>query len=276
MSFQMNCPKCNRILSVTEKAFGKTVPCPGCNQPVTVSHPAQPLRHASGVTAPAPWSGAVQNGHATPDSAMPLPPGMPPMPQTDEHSESLAFLHQQTPPSEGLDLPADVKTPTPYSISSENKRPAALVLIVFYWAIMGSLAIIYALGTTIMAGLASGISQAAQAAARSESPTAALVGEFLGALAVGLFAWGLVTLRACYGLWTFQEWGLLMAKRVAVLNIVLSLISLIISIIARVAIVMNLASLAAAVAILAYLFGTENLFGQLRQYEARLREGKRL
>jgi hypothetical protein len=80
MSFKMNCPNCNRILNVTEKAFGKTVPCPGCNQPVTVSHPAQPPHQASGVDAPALWSGAVQNGHTTPDSGMPLPPGMPPMP----------------------------------------------------------------------------------------------------------------------------------------------------------------------------------------------------
>ena len=66
-----------------------------------------------------------------------------------------------------------------------------------------------------------------------------------------------------------------MAKRVAVLNIILSLISLLVSIIARVAIVPNLATLAAGVAILAYLFGSENLFGRLQEYGARLREGNR-
>lgn len=272
MSFKMNCPNCNRILNVTEKAFGKTAPCPGCNQPVTAPYPAQPPHQASGVDAPAPWFGAVQDGHATPVSAMPLPSGMPPMPQTNGQSESLDFLHKQTATSERSDFAADIKTPTPRSVGSTNERPAALVLIVFYWAIVGFLAIVYALGTTVMAGFASGMSQAA---VRSESWTGVLVGELLGALSVGFFLWGLVTLRACYGLWTFQEWGVSTAKRVAMLNIVFSLISLLVSIIARVAIVLNLATLAAGVAILAYLFGRENLLGRLQEYGVRLRQGNR-
>jgi hypothetical protein len=187
----------------------------------------------------------------------------------------LDFLRKPTAASEGLDIAADVKTPMPHSVGSTNKRPAALVLIVFYWAIVGFLAIVYALGTTVMAGFASGISQAAQAAVRSESWAGVLIGELLGALSVGFFLWGLVTLRACYGLWTFQEWGVSTAKRVAVLNIVLSLISLLVSIIARVAIVLNLATVAAGVAILAYLFGRENLVERLQEYGARLRQGNR-
>ena len=36
MAFQMNCPHCAKQLNVTEKAFGKTVPCPGCKQPIEV------------------------------------------------------------------------------------------------------------------------------------------------------------------------------------------------------------------------------------------------
>jgi hypothetical protein len=40
MAFQMNCPNCMKRLNVTEKAFGKTVPCPGCNQPLSI--PQQP------------------------------------------------------------------------------------------------------------------------------------------------------------------------------------------------------------------------------------------
>ena len=110
---------------------------------------------------------------------MPLPPGMPPMPQTDGHSESLEFMGSQTPVSEGLDIAADVETLTPQSASSTNKRPAALVLIVFYWAIVGSLAIMYALGMTVLASLTSGMSQAAQAAVRSNSPMGVLIGELL-------------------------------------------------------------------------------------------------
>jgi len=36
MAFKMVCPHCKKILNVTEKAFGRTVPCPGCNQPLTI------------------------------------------------------------------------------------------------------------------------------------------------------------------------------------------------------------------------------------------------
>jgi hypothetical protein len=82
MSFKMDCPHCAKTLNVTEKAIGKTVPCPSCNQPVKVSQPVQPSREASRVDASPPWSGAAHNGPATPDSQMPLPSGMPPMPPT--------------------------------------------------------------------------------------------------------------------------------------------------------------------------------------------------
>jgi len=83
MSFKMECPRCMKTLNVTEKAFGKTVPCPGCNQPITVPQPTQPSLQTSGVAGPPSWSGAVQNGHSTPDTATPLPSGMPPMPTND-------------------------------------------------------------------------------------------------------------------------------------------------------------------------------------------------
>ena len=36
MSFKMNCPNCNRVLKVTEKVFGKSVPCPACKQTIVV------------------------------------------------------------------------------------------------------------------------------------------------------------------------------------------------------------------------------------------------
>ena len=50
MAFKMDCPHCMRTLNVTEKAMGRTVPCPGCDQPVAV--PAQspalcPMRQVS-------------------------------------------------------------------------------------------------------------------------------------------------------------------------------------------------------------------------------------
>jgi hypothetical protein len=36
MAFKMDCPHCRKTLNITEKAFGKTVPCPGCKQPIAV------------------------------------------------------------------------------------------------------------------------------------------------------------------------------------------------------------------------------------------------
>jgi hypothetical protein len=42
MAFTIECPHCHRTLNVTEKAFGRTLPCPGCNQPIKVPQPAQP------------------------------------------------------------------------------------------------------------------------------------------------------------------------------------------------------------------------------------------
>ena len=58
MSFRMNCPHCKTALNIAEKALGKTAPCPGCNQPVTV--PEQPM--------PLPPSG---DGHVSPPMASP-------------------------------------------------------------------------------------------------------------------------------------------------------------------------------------------------------------
>ena len=39
MAFKMECPHCKRALNVTDKAIGKTVPCPGCGSPVSVPNP---------------------------------------------------------------------------------------------------------------------------------------------------------------------------------------------------------------------------------------------
>lgn len=41
MSFKMNCPRCGKTLIVAEKTYGKTLPCPNCNQPVAVPIPSE-------------------------------------------------------------------------------------------------------------------------------------------------------------------------------------------------------------------------------------------
>ena len=47
MPFKLSCPHCRRGLKVTEPAFGKTVPCPGCDQPISVPFPPPGLPDGS-------------------------------------------------------------------------------------------------------------------------------------------------------------------------------------------------------------------------------------
>ena len=47
MSFKISCPHCQKGLKVTEPAFGKTVPCPGCNQPISIPFPPPGLPDGS-------------------------------------------------------------------------------------------------------------------------------------------------------------------------------------------------------------------------------------
>jgi len=84
MSFKMNCPHCNRTLNVTEKAFGKTVPCPnpGCNGLIQVpSSPPHPV---------VPKTQPIQAPLPQQPVRTPLPPTMPPLPPTTDDSQESA------------------------------------------------------------------------------------------------------------------------------------------------------------------------------------------
>jgi hypothetical protein len=93
MPIKISCPHCTRALNVTEPAFGKTVPCPACNQPIKVPYPVQPSGQTNQVAAPILQSEAAQNGDPMPDSARPMPAGMPPMPSSDG---AFDFLNRDT------------------------------------------------------------------------------------------------------------------------------------------------------------------------------------
>jgi hypothetical protein len=110
MAFKMDCPHCRKTLNVTEKAFGKTVPCPGCNQPIAV--PQQEPMQAS-VARPA--TAMAQAVTATPTRASPPPPPSKTPPTTGEtlpQAEStLDFLNNgltASPPSRNTTQPAEV------------------------------------------------------------------------------------------------------------------------------------------------------------------------
>ena len=95
MSFKISCPHCKRALNVTEPAFGKTVPCPGCKQPIKVPHLTAGPSNAPVERAAPPSMPPVVDGLTTGSdpldflSAAPgpsLPPAMPPLPAGDHAS----------------------------------------------------------------------------------------------------------------------------------------------------------------------------------------------
>ncbi len=81
MAQKIECPHCKRILNVTEKAFGQTVCCPACNQPIRVPREAE-LRsfpRRAEVPTRAARSSASQPETNDTETAT-LPAGMPPIP----------------------------------------------------------------------------------------------------------------------------------------------------------------------------------------------------
>ena len=103
MSFKMECPRCMKTLNVTEKAFGRTVPCPSCNQPIKVSQPARVPSSASPVERWSPGDATAQESLAARMPPVQLPAGMPPMPDGDppvqSPSDPLAFLQSGSGPT---------------------------------------------------------------------------------------------------------------------------------------------------------------------------------
>ncbi|MEI8372869.1 MAG: DUF4203 domain-containing protein [Planctomycetota bacterium] len=67
-----------KTLNVTEKAFGTTAPCPGCNQPIKVPHPTVISSSARPIERSAPR--VIQDNRTARASPAHLPSGMPPIP----------------------------------------------------------------------------------------------------------------------------------------------------------------------------------------------------
>jgi hypothetical protein len=100
MSFKMDCPHCMKTLNVTEKAMGKTVPCPGCNQPVTIP-PKSPLLHPTRQVEPNGYPTPVAQASQAASPQMPLvPPGSPQVSQaesTESETGTCAFCCKPMP-----------------------------------------------------------------------------------------------------------------------------------------------------------------------------------
>ncbi len=73
MPFKMNCPHCKKTLNVNESLVGKTVPCPGCSQPIEVVQPTKPSPQAGKGDGPPVPSDTLQDRHLKRDPSPALP-----------------------------------------------------------------------------------------------------------------------------------------------------------------------------------------------------------
>lgn len=221
MSFNVACPHCKRVLNVTEKAFGKTLPCPGCKQPMTVPNGPEP--HPSAATV---------GGRSTPAAPQTpqLPPGMPPVPEVASPSSAFGDGAQRAAISSpgtrvGPSLPGGATEDTYEPVAKAN-RSFVLVWIVFFLAFQGVMLIIFGLVMAFVAGAAGGMAGAAGQFGPQHELGGFLVahsGVIIEGVALALVHTGLLTLVTCHGLWAFRIWGLWLARVLAIVYIVLLL-----------------------------------------------------
>jgi uncharacterized membrane protein (DUF2068 family) len=155
------------------------------------------------------------------------------------------------------------------------------VFVVFYWAFAGALLLVGGYVLAVMGGALGGAlggardifdSSGLRDLTRAGALAMALV-EFVGLLA---FFLGLLTLVACYGLWTFRRWGLSLARGLALAYFAMNVVTLIIGIVIGAQIVTGVVCLVISSGILVYLYGKTGLGGRVilpQRYVGDLRQG---
>ena len=243
----VECPSCKRAYQVQDAALGSRVKCPDCGATFLVKGGA-----------PGPSEQADTSQQSAP-------------PQSDRASapDQLAGVAGARPKPLPADKPGGLQ---PAFLAAARKRPFALVLLVFYWAFTGALAVFGGqlsmaygvvggvIGSAIGDSGFSGLPQA-ELVVRGFGLAMALV-EFSGLLQ---FCYGFLLLAACYGLWTFHKWGVVLGRRLAIAGAALSGISLIFILYFRAGIVFGIAYLVINIAILVYLYGGADFTARLRQ-----------
>jgi uncharacterized membrane protein (DUF2068 family) len=151
------------------------------------------------------------------------------------------------------------------------KRPFGLVFVVFYWVIAGALYLVMGYVLALMGGALGGAiggardmfdSSNLRDLTRAGALVMALV-EFVGLL---VFYLGLLTLVACYGLWTFRAWGLSLARGLAVAYVALNVLGLFLCLATRAGIVTAVVGSGVSTGILVYLYGKTGLRDRLQRY----------
>lgn len=278
MSFKMFCPHCKRTLNVNETALGKTVPCPGCNQQIKVVRPPEPSLQSSHSDGPPVLAGATQESRELRSSAPPLPPWMSPIPGGERPAappsdplsmlEAAAAYEKAAPRHKSNAVSAEARASSD-KYAAVRKRPAALVWIVFFWAVSAAFVTLSSLagliaGCSAGLGLALALSRLPHIPSDLQAPPAIAVELWTFACLLG-FYFGLLMTVACYGLWTFRMWGLSLAKKLAIANAIGGLLTVVLAIIVRAGIAASLVGSITSVAILVYLYGSRDLSERLQQ-----------
>ncbi|HUT60061.1 MAG TPA: hypothetical protein VNA25_19620 [Phycisphaerae bacterium] len=227
------CPTCKRAHSAPESLVGKWVQCKHCGAKFAIK------------------SGA-------PD---PLQP--PPAEKMEQLSQAVAEPTAPEPTGpEGLQVPPS---------AAGAKRPFGLVFVVFYWVISGALCLVGGYVLAVMGGALGGALGGARdmfgsSGLRDLGRAGALVGALLEFVGLLVFYLGLLTLVACYGLWTFRRWGLSLARGLAVAFVAIYVVALIIGIVIGAQIVTAVVGGGVSVLIMFYLYGSTGLRDRLQRY----------
>lgn len=134
-----------------------------------------------------------------------------------------------------------VVTRSPSLAVSPQKRPLGLVLVVIFTAFSGVLELLLGTGGLLASGLP--------------------VPVWISFLAILFILLGVLDLAACYGLWSFQKWGLTLAIVLYIASIPLSILLMITPIpgveVTGWDVLLQVVGIAVAIGILIYLFKPE-------------------
>jgi hypothetical protein len=287
------CPLCGAPLRLVQQLRGKRVRCTRCAAVLRVAADSWDLSvvsHAAGAPVSSGVAGSALAGSSaaslrasapTPSTGVPpVPNGMPPMPHDPVHGDDpLSFLSDGVPsgmpryPTDGQAFAAGSGRHDAMSGIAPHgpmKRPVGLVWIVFYWIPSGIAAMVWGLVLQFAGNFAAGVLAGTQGGRQFEQG-AAVGAEVLGIIGLLCFHLGLLLLVACYGLWTSRKWGLTMAKVLAAILGVFSLIGFIGALVIRAGIVVSLANTIVAACILVYLFTGTGFSDSARRYIGEIR-----
>jgi hypothetical protein len=140
-----------------------------------------------------------------------------------------------------------------------SRRAAGLVWLVLYWGVSGALLIVAGGILLNVGGFLGGVSSGMADAFHPREAPPGMMMEVVAVLGLLLFHLGILTELACHGLWTFRSWGLSLAKILAVVYVIGSLIGLVWALVMLAGVIASLAGLVINGGILIYLFGNFNL-----------------